>query len=309
LADVSTTKLVRAAGGVVWRQGPESLEIALVHRPRYDDWSLPKGKLNRGEHPLAAAVREVYEETAVRATPRSRLPTIRYLTGQPGVEKLVDFWAMRAESWSPREPDHEIADVRWIAGTDALSLLSYVHDRGVVKAFLEQPPPSGVVAIVRHGNAGERGSWPGDDNERPLDTDGVAQSEQLASLLGLLAPRRIVSAMPKRCVQTMQPLAAYTDLVVETDPAFNEDAAADDAADAVRDLAGATDTVVICSQGDLIPPVLCRLTGRVLADFATRKGTGWIVPLADAAGYPVDFLDPANWAGRGREASSEPAGS
>jgi 8-oxo-(d)GTP phosphatase len=292
LADLSTAKLVRAAGGVVWRLRAGTVEIALVHRPRYDDWSLPKGKLDRGEHPLAAAVREVYEETAVRATPRSRLPTIRYLTGQPGVEKLVDFWSMRAESWSAREPDHEIAEVRWVPGTDALSVLSYVHDRGVVKAFLEQPPPIGVVAMVRHGYAGERGSYPGDDDERPLDAHGVDQADRLARLLVLLAPNRIVSATPTRCVQTMQPLAALTDLVIETDPTFNEDAPPDAAADAVRDLATATDTVVICSQGDLVPPVLCRLTGRVLADFATPKGTGWIVPLADAAGYPVDFLNP-----------------
>jgi 8-oxo-dGTP diphosphatase len=292
LADLTTAKLVRAAGGVVWRQGDRGLEIALVHRPRYDDWSLPKGKLDPGEHPLTAAVREVHEETAVRGTPRSRLPTIRYLTGQPGVEKLVDFWSMRAESWTSREPDHEITEVRWVLGAEAHALLSYVHDRGVVKAFLEQPPPIGVVAMIRHGKAGERGSWPGDDNERPLDALGVAQAEKLARLLMLLAPNRIVSATPKRCVQTMQPLAAYTNLVIETDPAFDEDAPPDVAADAVRDLATDTDTVVICSQGDLIPPVLCRLTGRVLADFTTPKGSGWIVPLADAAGYPVDFITP-----------------
>jgi len=292
LADLTATKLVRAAGGVVWRQDAGKLEIALVHRPRYDDWSLPKGKLDRGEHPLIAAVREVYEETAVRATPRSRLPTIRYLTGQPGVEKLVDFWSMRAESWAPREPDHEIAEVRWVSSAQALGLLSYVHDRGVVKAFLELRPPVGVAALVRHGHAGERGSWPGDDAERPLDSLGVAQADKLARLLVLLAPRRIVSATPKRCVQTMQPLAALTNLVIETDPVFNEEAPPDAAADTVRDLACGEDSVVICSQGKLIPPILGRLTGRVLADFGTRKGTGWIVPLADAAGYPVDFLDP-----------------
>jgi 8-oxo-dGTP diphosphatase len=292
LADLSTTKLVRAAGGVVWRESGTTLELALVHRPRYDDWSLPKGKLNRGEHPLAAAVREVYEETAVRATPRSRLPTIRYLTGQPGVEKLVDFWSMRAESWAPREPDHEIAEVRWVPEEQAAALLSYVHDRGVVKTFLGQRPPVGVAAMVRHGHAGERGSWPGDDVDRPLDSSGVAQAELLARLLVLLEPKRIVSATPKRCVQTMQPLAALTNLVIETDPIFNEEAAPDAACDTVRDLACGSDSVVICSQGKLIPSVLGRLTGRVLGDFATRKGTGWVVPLADAAGYPVDFLDP-----------------
>ena len=90
---------VRAAGGVVWRTGPDGagVQICLVHRPRYDDWSLPKGKLEKGEHPLAAAVREVGEETGVRAVPQVRLPGVNYAL-RDGTPKTVDYWSMRCES-------------------------------------------------------------------------------------------------------------------------------------------------------------------------------------------------------------------
>src|SRR5262249_28268967 len=151
-----------------WRTSDGVTEIVLVHRPRYDDWTLPKGKLDRDEHPMATAVREVFEETAVRAVPQTRLPSIRYLTGQPGVEKLVDFWAMRATSSAARQPDHEVDEVRWVPVADAPALLSSSHDRGVVRAFAELPPVTAVIAFVRHARAGKREQWRGPDAERPL---------------------------------------------------------------------------------------------------------------------------------------------
>src|SRR5689334_14818299 len=93
----ATAEPVRAAGGVLWRPSDFGPQYAVVHRPRYDDWSLPKGKLDKGEHPLAAAVREIREETGVRAHPQLRLPLVSYEL--PGaVPKTVDFWLMRADS-------------------------------------------------------------------------------------------------------------------------------------------------------------------------------------------------------------------
>src|SRR5690242_21339296 len=88
---------VRAAGGVLWRgNGAGAVEVAVVHRPRYDDWTLPKGKFKVGEFPVQAAIREVLEETGVAGVPQVRLPSIGYLTGVPGQHKTVDFWSMRA---------------------------------------------------------------------------------------------------------------------------------------------------------------------------------------------------------------------
>ena len=124
---------IRAAGGVCWRPSADGVHVCVVHRPRHGDWTLPKGKLEPGEHPMVAAVREVAEETSVHGVPMTRLPTIRYLTGEPGVEKVVHFWSMRADTWSDRAPDDEIEEVRWAPANGAHHLLSYAHDRGVVK--------------------------------------------------------------------------------------------------------------------------------------------------------------------------------
>ena len=290
MAEVNT--LIRSAGGVVWRPSRDAatngVEIAVVNRPRYDDWSLPKGKLDHGEHPLAAAVREVFEETSARGVPQGRLPTIRYLTGEPGVEKLVDFWSMRAESWGVRAPDDEVQEVRWVPAYGAGSLLSYAHDRGVVKAFLDLPVITAMVAFVRHARAGERGQWPGSDGSRPLDEVGVADARKLAPLLALFRPHSVVSATPLRCQLTVAPLG----LPVRTDPVFDEDAAPDEAAARLRELALPGGVTVVCSQGGLVSPVLSQLTGRANLRFDTRKGTAWMLAFAGGRLVGFDHLEP-----------------
>jgi 8-oxo-(d)GTP phosphatase len=286
---VELNTVVQSAGGVVWRTtAGGSQEIALVHRPRYDDWSLPKGKLDSGEHLLEAAVREVGEETAVQAVPQVRLPTIRYLTGQPGVEKVVHFWSMRAERWTEHAPDDEIAEVRWIAPGAAGGLLSYAHDRGVVKAFLDLPPITAVVGLIRHARAGKRSQWAGDDNLRPLEPVGFADADRLCRLLGLFRPTAAVSAEPLRCQQTVRPLG----LPVATDPAFNKDADPQLAAAAVRGLAEGGGVPVACSQGELIPGILAELTERGIPQFSTPKGAGWMLAFAGSRLIGYDFLQP-----------------
>ncbi|WP_327005856.1 NUDIX hydrolase [Dactylosporangium sp. NBC_01737] len=271
MAEVNT--VVRAAGGVVWRPAADGVEIVLVHRPRYDDWSLPKGKVDPGEHELAAAVREVHEETLVHGVPQARLPSIRYLTGAPGVEKTVEFWSMRALVWQQRPADDEIEEARWVPAAQAPALLSYAHDRGVVKAFLDLPPVTSVVALVRHARAGKRKEWAGPDEARPLDAAGERDAEALSGLLRLLRPEWVVSATPLRCRQTVEPLGLPFDL----DAAFDEGQPPAVAADALRGLASRGGTSVVCSQGKLMPPLLVALTGRTNVDFHTRKGSGWIL--------------------------------
>ncbi|WP_433216208.1 NUDIX hydrolase [Dactylosporangium sp. CS-047395] len=289
MAEVNS--VVRAAGGVVWRRSAGgATEIVLVHRPRYNDWSLPKGKLDPGEHELTAAVREVFEETSVEAVPQVRLPSVRYLTGEPGVEKSVDFWSMRAVAWAPRPADHEIEEARWVAATDAHTLLSYAHDRGVVRAFLDVPPVTGVVALVRHAKAGKRKEWKGPDGQRPLEPSGERDARALSGLLTLLRPDRVVSATPLRCRQTVEPLG----LPVAIEPAFDEEAEPGPAAEALAAGALRGGTTVICSQGKLMPPLLTTLTHRADVDFHTRKGAGWVLCFAGAQIVGRDRIAPVS---------------
>jgi 8-oxo-dGTP pyrophosphatase MutT (NUDIX family) len=121
-------RVVEAAGGVIARGGL----VALVHRPRYDDWTLPKGKLDSGESFEDAAVREVFEETGLRCRLVRELPAVEYqVRGRP---KVVRYWLMEVESETPLADNDEVDEVRWLAPAQALGLLSYEHDRDVLGA-------------------------------------------------------------------------------------------------------------------------------------------------------------------------------
>jgi len=130
---------VRAAGGVVWRRsGAGPVRILVVHRPRYDDWSLPKGKADDGESDADCALREVWEETGFTCVLGPELPPTRYRDNK-GRDKVVRYWAMEPVS-GDFSPNSEIDEIRWLPVEEALPLLSYAHDRPVVEAFR---PPSG----------------------------------------------------------------------------------------------------------------------------------------------------------------------
>jgi 8-oxo-(d)GTP phosphatase len=267
--------VIQAAGGVVWRAGGGAPVVALVHRPRYDDWSLPKGKVMRGEHTLAAAVREVVEETAVRATPQLPLPQVRYWLGDR--PKTVDYWAMTAAGIGEFRPNSEVDGLRWLPVTEAIDRLSYSHDAELLRRWASLPPVTGAVLLVRHADAGQR--WPAWDAQRPLSSTGEADVEALCRLLALFAPTQLISASPVRCQQTLQPLAAATSSLIEIDPVFDEATGDPDAAtERLQRLASTGNTTVICSQRAVIPPVLARITNG--APRPTAKGDGWLLPFS-----------------------------
>ena len=121
---------VRAAGGVVRRSSPDGVRVAVVHRPRHDDWSFPKGKLQAGESFEQAALREVEEEVGVRARLGQELEPARYDVAAG--RKLVRYWVMDAESGT-FTPSDEVDEVRWLSPADAEELLSHPHDRALLR--------------------------------------------------------------------------------------------------------------------------------------------------------------------------------
>jgi 8-oxo-dGTP diphosphatase len=275
---------VRAAGGVLYRTGSTGvLEVCLVHRPRYDDWSLPKGHIDPDEPDLAAAVREVAEETGVAGIPEFGLPDVSYRLPD-GRPKTVRFWLMRAAGGGPVQDTREVDKLAWLPLPEAALRLSYPDERPLLDLVDGLPPVTSVVVLVRHGHAGDRKNWSGPDRLRPIDPKGSGQADRAAERLATFQPHRLIAATPLRCTQTLQPLAAATGLPVVADNAFAEP---DDESGLPRRLAEArarlaevrkAGRVVVCSQGKLMPQLLASLQRDVDVEaYRTRKGEGWLL--------------------------------
>jgi len=251
--------VIAAAGGVVWRPSGQNgeIEVAVVHRGRHDDWSLPKGHVDAGEHPLQTACREVVEETGLAVVAGRRGLTTSYeVEGDP---KRVDYWVMRLAGGNFVAND-EVDELRWLPPADAAALCSYEHDREVIADAARTDLPREVaVLLVRHGKAGSSDRWEGPDEERPLTPAGRAQARRLAEVLPLFDPASVGSATPLRCRQTVAPLAERLDLALDERREFGEPEFGGDpqeALDAVLLALDAPGVDVVCSQGGTIPAVL-----------------------------------------------------
>jgi 8-oxo-dGTP diphosphatase len=299
VSGVESPDTILAAGGVLWRPAagrPDEIEIAIIHRPRYDDWSIPKGKLNPGEIAIEGAVREVNEETGYRATIVRPLGHVDYL--KDGRPKIVRYWSMRAEG-GVFTPGREVDELRWVDVDQALELLTAPRDLDLLTRFTEGPATTRTVLLVRHATAGSRSGWAGPDTERPLDAGGRHQSDALIWLLTRWDVREVFSAPPLRCVQTVEPLASAVGLAVQLTPLFSEDdyyGREREALEFVRRLGTAGRAVVLCSQGGVIPDFLRRLAmddGSNLPDpLPARKGSVWSLTFDADHLYDAEYFPP-----------------
>lgn len=283
-------RTVRAAGAVLWRDGSDGPEVAVVHRPRYDDWSLPKGKLDPGELPAHAAAREVAEETGFSCVLSRFLTQVNYAVPAAGgtAPKVVDYFVARAGGGS-FEPNSEVDELRWLPVAQAQELVSYPHDGRVLDAFEQLPTELVTVLLVRHAKAGKRSDWDGDDVLRPLTEAGQQQRDALHSLLPLFGPTRVHSAPRLRCEQTVAPIAADLGVDIEPEPLFSEEGFVTDPAAAVERMlrvAAGNGPALVCSQGGAIPDLVARLAdsgalsgrpGLRPGEVASRKGSVWIL--------------------------------
>lgn len=181
--------------------------MLLVHRPRYDDWTFPKGKAEPGESDVQTALREVAEETGFQCAVGRELPSTHYRDSR-GRRKVVRYWTMVVKSGSFR-PHHEVDEIHWHTPESARFTLSYQRDLDVLSRV---PDP---LLAVRHAAAGDPNDWTGDDALRPLDERGRQQAQALVEQLGTYGIRRIVSSPSARCVETVTPLAAAHGLQIE----------------------------------------------------------------------------------------------
>ena len=219
--------MIRAAGGVLWRRTVGGIEIGLVHRARYADWTHPKGKADAGEHRVVTAVREIREETRARVRLGAPLPSVRYdVNGQP---KRVRYWSARLVDAEPFVATDEIDDFVWVPADEAHERLSYPREVEVLDAFLSVDADTSPLVVLRHAKAVRRSDWSrvrdaGPDEARPLRSEGHAQAQALVPLLTAYGPTRLVSSAALRCVDTVDPYAADLGVRVEVDSRLTEEA-------------------------------------------------------------------------------------
>jgi phosphohistidine phosphatase SixA/8-oxo-dGTP pyrophosphatase MutT (NUDIX family) len=278
-----------AAGGVLWRQDGDQVLVAVVHRPRYEDWTLPKGKLHAGEHPLMAAVREVLEETGAVVEVGRRLPSVEYPFGADAT-KRVSYWVMRYRGGEHTAGD-EVDRVRWATVAEATQQLSYPADRGVLADFARLPSATRTLLLLRHAKAGKRSAFSGDDRLRPLDKMGRRQARDSVPVLAAFGPQRVLAADRVRCEQTVQPLADRLGMRVLIEPALSDEAYLKDpeaGLATIRESLEQPGTTMICSQGQAIPAMLEQL-GVPGAPYPARKGSVWALSVADRGVIAADY--------------------
>lgn len=264
-------KVIRAAGGIVWRKsGPGAVEVLLVHRPRYDDWTFPKGKTDPDEPLPLTAVREIAEETGYRVRLGHPLPEVGYRVR--GGLKQVSYWVCRlVDDETTFHPNREVDAIRWVAPREARKRLTYAHDRTLLEAFEDlvarKRHKSRTLVVLRHAKAVPRADFDGADADRPLASVGHDRAKDLVPLLAAFGVRRVVSSPAARTTQTVDPYVASTDELLELDERLGDAASRGQVERAVEALLGTKRPTVACTHRPTLPAVYAALdiSGPVLA--------------------------------------------
>lgn len=267
---------VLAAGTLPWRRRRGRLQVALIHRPRYDDWSWAKGKLDPGESFPDAAVRETLEETGLRVRLGHPLPTTTYTVTKAGrqVVKEVRYWAAEVTGGDGGLV-HEVDEVAWLETDVAAARLTYAHDRAQLEALVladqQRALSTWPLAVVRHARAHSRSSWAQEDSLRPLDDQGRHQAAGLVPLLTAYGVSRLVSSPSTRASDTLAPYATATGGKLRLKPGLSEEGHAEDPARAAHHLGRLIERGVpaaLCSHGPVLPGLVSHLRGQVDPTFA-----------------------------------------
>ncbi len=222
---MSRERLVEAAGAIVLRY-PKGRrpQVLVIHRPSYNDWSLPKGKLDPDEYLAAAAVRETMEETATIIRLRHPVDRIQYPI--PSGTKRVAYWLGTATGQRRFRPNSEVDRRVWLSVPSALKRMTYADERQLLEQAVTLPDTTPLL-IVRHGKAMERKHWSGKDQLRQLSSRGRRQSKRLVPLLDAYGITELDSSASTRCMTTLAPYAKAKRLDVQGWATLSEEKAKD----------------------------------------------------------------------------------
>lgn len=292
--------MIRAAGALLWRENHTlELEVALIHRPKYDDWSLPKGKIEIGETALQCAYRELLEETGIRAIFTRQLGSVEY--EESGLQKRVIFWAAQCGfNSSTFIPNEEVDQLLWLSVDEALAKATHLSDREMIENFSSQPHRTDTLIILRHTKALERGDWDEVDSLRTLDELGFDQAQLLIKHLEPFAIDEIYSSNYTRCAQTVTPLAHARGLTITEVPSLNEESFEEDSERSisfVNALKQDEKNILLCSHNPVIPTILRGILNSKLKNkdlIKLEPGDAWIVHRVKGEIVGLDYLSISN---------------
>ncbi len=290
------SKIILAAGALVWRKSKEKkIEIAVIHRPKYNDWTIPKGKVELSESSIACAYREVIEETSIETEFGMYLGEVKYqsLDGP----KQVSFWSAQVVKENIFTPNSEVDEIKWVEAAKAAKFLSLESDKEILSKFNKLKYESKPLVLLRHAKALSRDEWQGDDDDRPLDSLGQMQAKRLLSIYQAFNLEQIHTSDAIRCYDTVEPMAKALGLRLEvsnnlSESAFKKDK--EDAFDYARDLIKSDKRALLCSHNPILPKVLNKLTKKSDVESDEEKlypADAWVIHRIGKEVIQIDRID------------------
>lgn len=292
---MDATNLILAAGAVVWRRGQDDVvELALIHRTRYQDWSLPKGKLENNESLIACAYREVQEETGCNVRFGPCLGEITYQVDQQ--EKKVTYWSAKFLSQDGTPSPDEVDEVRWVSVEEAKSLITRKTDLEILRRFQELDLDTKPLILLRHAKAIERTDWAGEDTDRPLSSVGERQAKRLLSTLQPFGVEEIHSSSAVRCYETITPMARSLNIDFFFTDSLSEDVHRKDKTRPVKyieRLLVNNYPILICSHNPVLPNVVSGFVEKFGVEIDETKlepGDSWVIHHIEREVVAIEFL-------------------
>ncbi len=287
---------ILAAGAVLWRKGEKKkIEVLIIHRPKYDDWTFPKGKAEIGEPLIACAYREVLEETNIETAFGPYLGEVEYLTNDG--KKKVSFWSAKVIKEKEFNSNAEVDQLKWVEVTKVKELLTLDTDRKILEQFLRIEPDTKPLVLLRHAKAVTRDEWQGEDDDRPLDSYGQNQAKRLLAMYQVFNLEQIHSSDAVRCYDTVVAIAKGLSIKLEVTGKLSESTFKKDkekAFDYAKDLMKLNESVLLCSHNPILPKMLNKLTKKSEVDADQGKllpADGWVIHRIGKEVIQIDRID------------------
>ena len=288
--------IILAAGAVLWRKSEKKkTEVLIIHRPKYDDWTFPKGKAEIGEPLIACAYREVLEETNIETAFGPYLGEVEYLTNDGN--KKVSFWSAKVVKEKEFNPNMEVDQLKWVEVTKIKELLTLDTDRKILEQFLKIEPDTKPLILLRHAKAVTRDEWQGEDDDRPLDSYGQNQAKRLLAMYQVFNLEQIHSSDAVRCYDTVVAIAKGLNIKLEVTGKLSESTFKKDkekAFDYAKDLIKLNESVLLCSHNPILPKMLNKLTKKSEVDADEGKllpADGWVIHRIGKEVIQIDRID------------------